>query len=217
MSEEAPIRILIVDDHVMVREGLEALLKTVPGFQVVGGASTGAQAVELCERIAPDVVLMDLIMPDMDGIEATKRVRTQWSEIQVLALTSYDDQTLVQGVLGAGALGYILKYATGQELVKAIRAAKMGNPTLAPEAVRALVSISRNPPRGHDLTEREREILNLLVEGLNNQEIGERLHISPLTVRNHVSNILEKLNVSTRTEAAIIAIREKLVGSNGRY
>ncbi len=212
MSDPEPIRVVIVDDHDMVRRGLAAFLKAKSGLELVGEASNGKEAVRVCERVQPDVVLMDLVMPEMTGAAATELIREQCPQVQVIALTSFGEKELVEEALQAGAIGYLLKNVSANELAEAIRAAHAGRPTLAPEAAEALVrTTSEGPALGHDLTEREREVLALMVEGLTNPEIGERLVVSRSTAKAHVSNILSKLGVSNRAEAVAIALQQKLV------
>ena len=184
-------------------------------LELVGEAGSGREAVRLCEQIQPDVVLMDLVMPEMDGATATRNIRECCPEVQVIALTSFKEQELVQGALEAGAIGYLLKNISADELADAIRAAHAGRPTLAPEATQALIQASRaasEPARpGFDLTDREHEVLELMVEGLTNPEIAGRLVVSRSTVKFHVSSILSKLEVSSRTEAVALALQEKIV------
>jgi NarL family two-component system response regulator LiaR len=212
MSESTPIRVMLVDDHAVVRSGLGAFLLAFDDLDLVGEASGGEQAVRLCDRLQPDVVLMDLVMPGMDGAAATRAIRERCPQIQVIALTSFKERELVHRALEAGAIGYLLKNVSAEELAGAIRAAHAGRPTLAPEAAQVLVQAAAHPPRpGHDLTPREREVLTLMVEGLSNREISERLVVSRSTAKFHVSSILSKLGVATRTEAVALAVQHGLV------
>ena len=213
MTETNPIRVMLVDDHAVVRSGLSAFLLAFDDLELVAEAGSGEEAVRLCERLRPDVLLMDLVMPGMDGAAATRAIRERCPQIQVIALTSFKEQELVQGAMEAGAIGYLLKNVTADELADAIRKAHAGRPTLAPEAAQALIQATREPPSpGYDLTERERQVLALMVEGLSNPEIAERLVVSPSTVKFHVSNILSKLGVAGRTEAVALAVQSGLVG-----
>jgi len=209
---DKPIRVMLVDDHGMVRRGLMTYLKNEADLQVVGEARDGREAVRLCEQFQPDVILMDLVMPELDGIAATRLIRKQWPHVQVIALTSFGEKELVQNALQAGAISYLLKNVSGSDLAAAIRAACAGRSTLAAEAIEALIqpAVPESAP-GLDLTRRERDVLALLVKGLTNPEIAERLSISRATVKVHVSNILSKLGVSNRAEAIALAIQRKLV------
>jgi len=212
MNETGRIRVLIVDDHAVVRKGLAAFLKAFHDLELVGEAGSGAEAVRRCQEGAADVVLMDLVMPGMDGAEATRAIRQACPRVQVIALTSFEEKELVQRALQAGAIGYLLKNVSAHELADAIRAAYVGRPTLAPEAAQALIHAATQPPApGQDLTGREREVLALMVEGLNNPDIAERLVVSQSTVKFHVSSILSKLGVASRTEAVALAIKHHLV------
>ena len=207
-----PIRVMIVDDHVVVRSGLITFLEIQDDLELVGEANNGRDAILICERVQPDVVLMDLVMPDLDGVETTSIIRERWPEIQVLVLTSFQDEEMVEDALKAGAIGYLLKNVTMEELTEAIKAAHEGHSTLAQEALQVLIQSSQQTSApGHDLTPREYEVLVLIVEGMNNPEISEQLHISLATTRTHVSNILSKLGVSNRAEAIALALRTKLV------
>ena len=207
-----PIRVLIVDDHAMVRKGLVAFLKNQPEIDLVGEACDGREAIESCQQNQPDVILMDLVMPELGGVAATRTIHQRWPHIQVIALTSFQEKELVQDALQAGAIGYLLKNVSGEELAEAIRQAHGGRPTLAPEAVQALIqppSEIENLAAG--LTRREHEVLALLVKGMSNPEIAGHLFISRATVKVHISSILSKLGVSSRAEAISLAIQNKLV------
>jgi NarL family two-component system response regulator LiaR len=212
MSTENPIGVLIVDDHAMVRTGLATFLEISDGLELVGEAGNGAEALKLCQQLRPDVILMDLVMPDMDGVAATRAIKENWPEIQVIALTSFQEGEMVQDALKAGAISYLLKNVSMADLVRAIQDAHAGRATMSQEAVQALVqATSQDSTPEYGLTPREFEVLELLVEGLNNPEISERLYISIGTTRTHVSNILSKLGVSNRAEAIAVALRNNLV------
>lgn len=215
MTETGQIRLMIVDDHRVVRSGLSAFLLAYDDLKLVGEASGGEEAVRLCAKVKPDVVLMDLVMPGMDGIAATKAIQEQCPGTKVIALTSFGDQERVQAALKAGAIGYLLKDVSDVELVAAVRNAVAGQPTLAAEAQRALIQATMSPKSpGSDLTEREREVLALMVKGMSNDEIAERLTVRPSTAKFHVSNVLSKLGVATRTEAVALALQNRLVKSD---
>ncbi len=212
MTPSQPIRVMLVDDHAMVRRGLATFLKVFDDFELAGEAAGGEAAIQLCAQALPDVVLMDMVMPEMDGATATRAIRRQFPKVQVIALTSFKEEGLVQNALQSGAIGYLLKDVSADELAQAIRAAHAGRATLSPEATQALVHAATQPPApGHDLTERERAVLALLVEGLNNTQIAARLGVSPSTIKSHVSNILSKLGVASRTEAVALAVRHHLI------
>jgi two-component system, NarL family, response regulator LiaR len=215
MKEERmadPIRVMIVDDHAVVRSGLSAFLLVYDDLEFVGEAGGGAEAVSKCRTVNPDVVLMDLVMPDVDGAEATRLIKAECPQVQVVALTSYKEEELVEGALRAGAISYLLKNVSADELAGAIRAAHKGRPTLAPEAAQVLIRAATHvdePDKG--LTSRELEILRLMVDGLSNPDMAKKLFVSRSTVKFHVSNILMKLGASSRTEAVSMAIHERLV------
>jgi len=215
MTETRQIRLMIVDDHRVVRSGLSAFLLAYDDLELVAEASGGEEAVRLCAEVKPDVVLMDLVMPGMDGIAATKSIRERCPKTQVIALTSFGDQERVQAALRAGAIGYLLKDVSDLELVAAVRNAAAGQPTLAADAQRALIQAATSPkPLGSDLTEREREVLALMVKGMSNDQIADHLVIRPSTAKFHVSNVLSKLGVTTRTEAVAVALQHHLVKSD---
>jgi len=213
MTDLKQIRVMLVDDHAVVRSGLSTFLMTCDDMELVGEASSGEQAISLCPQAKPDVVLMDLVMTGMDGATATQKIREQCPEIQVIVLTSFKEQELVHGALHAGAIGYLLKDVSADELANAIRAAYAGKPTLASEAQQALIQATRMPAEkiGFDLTEREKEVLALMVQALNNNEIAEKLFISRSTAKFHVSSILSKLGASSRTKAVALALQNDLV------
>ncbi len=203
---------MIVDDHTMVRRGLSLFLKSYDDMLMVGEADSGAAAVEMCSSCSPEVVLMDMKMPGMDGVTATRLIHQQHPSVRILALTSFKEGNLIQNALAAGAIGYLLKDVSAEELVRAIRSARAGRPSLSPEAAEVLVQASKEPPRpGGDLTDREREVLVLMTQGLNNTQIAARLVVSPSTIKSHVSNILSKLSVTSRSEAVALALRLGLV------
>jgi NarL family two-component system response regulator LiaR len=203
---------MIVDDHAVVRGGLKYFLLAFDDMELVGEADSGAKAVQLCPTVQPDVVLMDMMMPGMDGAQATQHIRKTCPRVQVVALTSFQEDELIQKALQAGAIGYLLKDVPADELAEAIRAAHAGHTTLAPQVAETLAQTATQPPKlGHDLTERELEVLKLLVKGLNNTEIAKQLVISRSTARFHVSNILAKLGATSRAEAVGLAVQHKLV------
>ncbi len=203
---------MLVDDHNVVRSGLATFLRAYDDLELVAEARNGLEAVRLCREKTPDVILMDLMMPEMDGIAATRAILADHPDMKIIAMTSFEEETLVHGVLAAGAISYLLKNVTSDELVAAIRAACQGRSTLAPEAARALINATRPAKQPlFDLTEREQEVLQLVVQGKSNQQIADALIISLATVKAHISNILSKLQVSSRAEAIAYAVKHKLV------
>jgi len=211
MNTSPKIHVLLVDDHNVVRSGLATFLRAHDDLELVGEAKNGLEAVKLCHEKRPDVILMDLMMPEMDGIAATRSIMAECPEMKIIAMTSFEDEQLVQGVLAAGAISYLIKNVTSDELAKAIRAAASGRSTLSPEAARVLIQATRPTKQPlFDLTEREQEVLNLVVQGQSNRQIAETLVISITTVKAHISNILSKLQVSSRTEAIAYALKHKL-------
>jgi NarL family two-component system response regulator LiaR len=212
MTEPNRVRVLIVDDHAVVRSGLVAFLQAFDDLELAGEAGSGQEAVRVYENARPDVVLMDLMLPDMDGAAVTRTIRQRRPQTQVIALTSFRDEELVQAVLQAGAIGYLLKSVSADELAAAIRAAHAGRPTLAPEVAQTLIHVATHPRApGDDLTPRERDVLRLMIGGLTNTEIAERLIVSRSTIKFFVSSILAKLSVTSRVEAVAIAVQRHLV------
>ncbi len=207
------IRILITDDHGVVRQGLRMFLSLEPDLEVVGEASNGREALALARELRPDVVLMDLLMPVMDGIAATEAIRSELPEVEVIALTSVLEDTSVSGAVRAGAIGYLLKDTDAEELKRAIQAAAEGRVHLAPEAAARLMREVRAPESPEDLTEREAEVLRLVARGHANKQIASSLFVSEKTVKAHVSSILMKLGVQSRTQAALHAVRTGLVST----
>ena len=207
-----PIRVMLVDDHTMVRKGLSTFLKVFDYLELVGEAESGADAIKLCGEVLPDVILMDMVMPDMDGATATALIRQKHPQVQILVLTSFKEGDLIKKALAAGAIGYLLKDVSADDLARAIRAAHVGRATLSPEAAQSLVETTNLPPApGLDLTEREREVLALMVEGSSNSQIAVKLGVSSSTIKSHVSNILSKLGVASRTEAVTLALRSHII------
>ncbi|MBN1367265.1 MAG: response regulator transcription factor [Dehalococcoidales bacterium] len=212
MAETEEIKVLLVDDHTVVRSGLGAVLAISDDLKLIGEASDGEEAVRFCERTQPDVILMDLLMPKMDGVAATIAIKERWPKIQIIVLTSFKEKEYVEGALKAGAISYLLKNVSAEELVNAIRKAASGQSSLSPEAAQVLIQKMNEPAQpGQDMTDREREILALMVEGLSNNNIAERLFVSQSTVKFHVSNVLSKLGVTSRTEAVALAVKHRLV------
>lgn len=212
-----PIRVLIADDHAIVRKGIRALLEARAGFQVVGEAANGREAVEQTEKTSPDVILMDLVMPGMDGIEATRQITARHADVRILVLTSFADDDKLFPAVNAGALGYLLKDSGLEELVAAIQQVYRGesslHPAIARRVLQELTHLAARPRMPDPLTEREIEVLRLLGQGLLNHEIAERLVITEATVRTHISNTVGKLHLSSRTQAALYAVREGIAGA----
>lgn len=217
LTDGAPITVFLVDDHAIVRTGLRTYLDTEPGVQVVGEAGDGLEALARIENLArgggiPDVVLMDMQMPKLDGVETTARVKAAWPQIDVIAVTSFIEEARIRAALEAGATGYLLKDADAGDVVDAIRAAVAGEVRLDPAVAAALALSLRTPASSAEsLTPREREVITLVAEGRTNREIGKRLGVAERTARTHVSNILAKLGLASRTQAAMWAVREGLV------
>jgi NarL family two-component system response regulator LiaR len=212
MTDSQTVRVLIVDDHAMVRSGIGDFLAAYDWMELVGEAKNGVEAVELCATHEVDVVLMDMVMPVMDGIEATRRILALGKDVKVIVLTSFHEQDMVQQALEAGATSYLLKNVSAGELAAAIRAAHGGRSTLAPEATEALIdAVRQRPGVGFDLTEREREVLALLVQGSSNSEIAQQLSISMATVKYHLTNVFSKLGAKNRVEVATIALEHNLI------
>lgn len=211
-----PIRVLIADDHAVVREGLRALISSEPGMEVVGEAVDGVEAVSKVRSLQPDVILLDLMMPRKNGIEAIDEIKQENPEARILVLTSFAEDDKVFPAIKSGALGYLLKDSSPQELLQAIRDTHEGesslHPTIARKLIREINRPSDLPPAEEPLTEREVEVLKLVAQGLSNQEIAEILTIGERTVRTHVSHILDKLHLANRTQAALYAVREGLTG-----
>jgi NarL family two-component system response regulator LiaR len=212
-TEQKPIRVLIVDDHPMIRIGLAVALSTFPDIRIIGQANDSEYALALCATFQPDVVLMDLMMPRVNGVEATRRIRSQYPNIQVIVFTSFQEQDMVQQALQAGAIGYLLKDTPSQEIVAAVRKASVGKRILSPDIIDVLIRTVTAPPavKAYDLSERELEVLLHMVEGLTNRGIAAKLMVSVNTIRHHVRSILVKLEVTNRTTAVRFAIEKHLI------
>jgi NarL family two-component system response regulator LiaR len=211
MDTLTPIRVLIVDDHAMLRKGLEVFLLSYPDLQLVGEAANGKEALTLCADLKPDIVLMDLMMPIMDGITATRHIHNDFPEVRVIVLTSFGEERLIKNVLEAGAISYLFKKVSADNLALAIRAAKIGISTYAPEVTDILARSLRQPHlMFENLTPRERDVLGLMVKGMGNIEIASELVIGLPTTKSHVSSILAKLGVASRTEAIVVVLEHNL-------
>lgn len=206
------IRVVVADDHKMVRKGLNVLLEGYDDIDIIAEAVDGEHVVAVCQDTCPDVALIDIVMPRLNGIRATKKILELCPDTRIIALTSFSDDNHVQDVLKAGAISYLLKDVSGDELANAIRRAHEGKATLSPDAAQVLVLATTRPPTiGHDLTDREYEVLELMIKGFNNREIGEALVISSSTVKNHVSSILSKMGATSRTQAVALAVEHKIM------
>ena len=206
MSDNKSIRVMIVDDHMVMRTGLRYTLNSFDDLQLVGEAASGAEAIEKCAGLVPDVILMDMVMPHKDGAETTHEIRQRYPDIQIIALTSFQEQDLVERAIQAGAIGYLLKNVEAKELAEAIRAAHAGRPALAKEAAEALIESARQKAKpGHDLTGRETEVLTFMAQGMTNSQIAVQLTVSESTIKFHVRNILSKLDAANRSEAVSLA------------
>ena len=212
MVESPRIGVMVVDDHTVVRNGIRFSLLAFDDIELVGEADSGEEALRLCTQLQPDVILMDMVMPGMDGAATTRAIRARYPRTQVLALTSFQEGNLVEEALKAGAIGYLLKDVAVDELADAIRLAYAGQSTLAPAAAQALAQAAAQPSKlDFDLTDRQQEVLALMVEGLSNAQIAEQLTISLPTARFHVSTILSKLDATNRAEAAALAVKYRLI------
>ena len=211
MTESNSIRVMLVDDHAVVRSGLSAFLSTFPDLELVGEAGNGDEAIACCEWLRPDVILMDLMMPGTDGVTAMKVIHQKYPKVRMIALTSFQENALVERALKAGANGYLMKNVSANELATAIRSVYQGKITLSVEATEALIHARLQANEIEELTEREREVLKLMVEGLSNAQIGDRLVIGLSTVKFHIGNILMKLGVENRVAAVTMAMQKKLV------
>lgn len=213
MREVAQIKVLIVDDHPVVRSGLIAMLHAFEDLDCIGEAGSGAEALTKCQVNLPDVILMDMMMPEMDGLETTRTILAQYPAVKIIILTSFTEENMVQDALLAGATSYLLKNAPIDKLAEAIRLASCGQPTLSPEATQSLIQTRTKPLQqiATNLSKREKQVLSLVADGLSNEEIAEKLTISHATVRHHVSACIHKIGAANRTQAAVFAVKNNLV------
>lgn len=212
MSEQTAIKVIIVDDHPVVRNGIANMLLIFDDIELAGEAGGGRELLNMLPEVIPDVILMDMVMPGMDGLETTRAVMAQYPQMKIVILTTFPQGDIVRDSLEAGAIGFLTKNTEIDTLADAVRSANAGQTVLAPEATAALMKAKTRPPQlGHDLSERELEVLALLVEGLSNREIAERLTISPATVKHHVSACISKLEVANRGQAAVLAVEMQIV------
>ena len=212
MTEKNKIKVMVVDDHPLVRHGIKTVFEAYDDIELVAEAENGKEALEICEKYKPDIVIMDMVMPILDGAEATSQLIKKFPDIKVIALTSFNDKDLIKKSLKAGAVNFLLKNISGAKLVKTIKDVYIGKFVLSPHATKILLTeLREKADENIKLTKREKEILALIVEGLSNKEIAKRLFLSNSTIQFHVSNVLSKLGVSKRTEAAYLALKQKLV------
>ena len=214
--EDTVIKVLLVDDHAVVRQGLRMFLSLDPDLQIMGEATNGLEAIEMSKQLKPDIILMDLLMPVMDGLTAIQRIKKAQPEVEIIALTSVIEDDRVFSAIHAGAMGYLLKDTQANELVQRIKGAHRGEVQLAPEAAKRLIREVRSPESPEKLTDRETEVLKLIARGMSNKDIATRLVVSEKTVKTHVSNLLTKLNLPSRTQAALYALKEGLATLDGQ-
>ncbi len=212
MSEKNKIKVMVADDHPLVRHGIKTVFEAYDEIVLVAEAENGKEAIKMCEKYRPDIILMDIIMPVLDGVEATEHIINKWPDVKIIVLTSFDDKDHIKKSIKAGAISYVLKNISGAKLVKTIKDVYKGRLVLPSQATKILLSeLRETQDKNIKLTKREEEILTLIVEGLSNKQIAQKLFLSNSTVQFHVSNILEKLGVSKRTEAAYLALKQNLV------
>lgn len=212
INNKNKIKVLIVDDHPLVRFGIKAYIQNCYDIDVVGEAENAEKCIQICEKNLPDVILMDILLPEKNGIEATTQILKKWPEVKIIILTSFYDSDLIQSAIKAGAAGYFLKKESGKTIINGIRDAFKGQINLSPEITKVMVSEIKNPlSKRYQLTKQEKNILSLMVEGLSNKDIAKKLYLSKSTVQFHITNILSKLGVSKRTEAVFVALKNNLV------